>query len=742
MSEDSFLTGHLYLVYVKRFVAATIFVIIMLVGFPLIGSGDAGEMTDDNELRASTGAQSVDVLDRTALQVNETDDGENETERHQNPDEYDGDGDEDAVAAWLSGWMSERLGESTVQITEGQYDAARDVIGDEFDDRLEQFVEVTDADDDEEETLRETRETQEELVNLREEFNETQAAYEQALENGNTEQARELARQLVALAEQIEDVSADLVELLAEIEDITDEDLSAVQETVTEIQTESSTEAQTIAEAEFVETELTVESDATDVSFLDSAVLDGRLQTADGDPLANKSVQVAVEGTSFSVETGPDGSFTLEYRPTDVPLSREALSIVYIPESDSIYLGNETSVRVEVSQVEPTLSVTATPETVSFEDQLTVSGDLAVENVPVDGVPVVIRLGGEELTTETVTNGTLDAAVDIPATVPAGEQELTVTLPFEDQALAGVSETMTVSVDETDTRMSVEASQSDGTAIDVSGTLTTVNGGSVSGQSVMILLDNERVDTVTTDADGSFTESIALPPDSDGEEVQVVASFDGTGSNLDSSQEDTLLTIELPAEQGDSTGSSALTEPVAEGIPIVGNLSLIGIILGAGGLVLLLGAWWYQRGDTESPTQAVEASERDGSTVESDPTVVASLFDHATDSLESGQPDAAVQAGYSAVRRQFTSTVEAGQALTHWEFYQAYMDAGVEHGEEDDSSREADALFDVTEAYERAAYSPGTVSIDDASRAVERAQQLCTRSDGGIIAAEDDETEA
>lgn len=734
MSGDRFLAGHVYSGDVKRFVAAGLLIAVLLVGLPMVGSGDAGT-TDAHEAGVESG-EILDAADSAVLQNNETDEEVNETERHQNPDEYDGEGDDEAVAAWLSGWLSGQLGESTVQISEGEYELARDILGDEYDERLEQFVEVTGAGDDEEETLRETRDKQEELIDLREEFEETLAAYEQALEDGDAERARELARQLVALAEEIEDVTADLDELLAEIEDIIDQDLSEVREMIGEIRTETVTDADAIAEEEFINTELTVEPVATDVSFLDPAVLEGQLQTLDGEALANESVQMTVEGESFTVETGPDGEFTLEYRPTDVPLSQDTLSVAYVPAPDSIYLGNETTVSVTVTQVEPTLDASATPETVRFGDQITVSGELAVEDVPVDGVPVTIALGGEELGTATVIDGSFDAAVDVPASVPLGEQELTVELPFENQALAGVSERVTVTVEETETSLSVTASQNDGASLDVSGTLTTVNGIGVGGQSIMLSLNGERVDTVTTDADGSFSESIALPADSDGEEVEVVASFDGTDSNLGSSQDDTLVTVDLPAGTGDGTSSgegSPLTEPVVDGAPIVGTLSLLGILLGTGGLLLLLaGAWWYRERNRDAPTVGDETSISEEPTTESGPSVVESLFDHASDHLEAGQPDSAVQACYSAVRRQFASTVETGQALTHWEFHRAYLDSGAGQGEGEADLTE-DALRDVTETYERAVYSPATVSIDEASRAVEHARKLCTRSDGGTV---------
>jgi hypothetical protein len=155
-------------------------------------------------------------------------------------------------------------------------------------------------------------------------------------------------------------------------------------------------------------------------------------------------------------------------------------------------------------------------------------------------------------------------------------------------------------------------------------------------------------------------------------------------------------------------------------------------------LVLLAAILWYRESDEGVPATDDGGSRDSGpSRPETDPQVTESLFDHATAHLESGDADSAVQASYSAVRRQFEATIDAGKALTHWEFYRAYLDAGVSETE-DGSDNTEDALRDLTEAYERAVYSPGSVQIDDAARTVERARRLCARTDGGTASAGDD----
>ncbi|MFC7071778.1 hypothetical protein ACFQJ7_10050 [Halovenus rubra] len=729
----------------KRLVVASLVIAVMVAGFPMVGSGDSGMATETD----TAGEQSADLPGPSSavLQLNDTDGSGNETERHRNPDDRDGEGDEGALGSWLSGRLADKLGGGAIQISEGQYELARNVLGDDYDKRLEQFIEVAgDAGnttaEEKEETLRSARDKEEELIDLRQEFEETRAAYEEAVENGNTERARELARELVALADRIEDVSADLKELLAGVESITGEDLSEVQTTVEQLQNESTAEASEIATRVFESTELSVDIANERLSFLDPAVLTGQIQTVDGEPLADEEIRLTVGNKTHRVETGPDGEFSLEHRPTDLPLSTDTLPVAYVPEPNSIYLGDETNVDVTVMQVEPTLDVQSVPERVSFGETVTVSGDLSVEGIPVDGVPIAVTLGGERLGTIPVSDGSFERAIEIPASVPAGEQELSVSLPFAERALAGVEETQTVVIEETNTSLSVTATQLNGSALQVNGALTTSDGLGVGGQSVDITLDGERIGTVRTQSDGSFATIHPIMPDEGGEKVQVGTTFDGTGSNLRPSQADTIVTLELvagpnePGGSGGPGGSGSLVDDTSL-LNVVGeNALLAGAVLGAGVLgLVLIAARLSRRPDNDGP--GGDGTIRDPEpSAERETNVLDSLFDHATTQLESGDAESAIEASYSAVRRQFEATIDTGQALTHWEFYRAYLDAGDKSEETGESDTE-DALRDLTETYERAVYSPGTVQVDEAARTVERARRLCARTDGGVTPSEE-----
>lgn len=103
--------------------------------------------------------------------------------------------------------------------------------------------------------------------------------------------------------------------------------------------------------------------------------------------------------------------------------------------------------------------------------------------------------------------------------------------------------------------------------------------------------------------------------------------------------------------------------------------------------------------------------------------LIAALLQRASTELQSGSYGTAVQASYSAVRQGLAARIGGTEALTHWEFYQAYSEA-----EQTDSA--LDALRELTEEYERAAFSGNSVTQDHAQRVLARARELCQVDDG------------
>lgn len=673
------------------------------------GVASGGDVTP--EVSVSTG--NVGVAHQAILAES------NQTERHRNPDEYAEDGDDDAVDSWLGGWLGGTLGDSTVEISEGEYETARELLGDDYDDRMEQFVEVR-GETEAGESLNQTQSELERFIELLEAFEETEAAYEDALEAGDAEQARAHARDLVEIAAELDGISRDLDALLEEIEELLGVDLTDAKVTIDEITTERQTAAETVATAEFEETELTVEAVETEISFLNPLDAVGQLRTVDGEPVANESIELVIAGEEIVTETDSEGAFSVTYRPVELSLETEELAVEYVPGADTPYRGSETTVDVSVVQVEPEMALTTDTETARFGDEIGLNATLDAEGVAVDDVPLSVTVGGEALETLSVSAGSVSDAVVLPKTVPAGAHELTVQLPFEDQALAGVTATLPLEVREAATELTTSATvvtepndDTDG-QIRVDGTLVTEDEVALGGESVEIALDGAVSETVETTENGTFEETLNVTTEASGvtteaSDVTVSVSYDGTG-NLAPSEAETVVSFASPPGEGRGLPSSMVLAVV-----VLGGVSLLG---GVG--------WWYRRRN-RAPPEPTTVDDRERGVSEEQPAtdaveetaVTESLLKQARDQLQSGHPDEAIQTGYAAVRQRLGTELSTPTTLTHREFYRTYRD---EREADDDT---VDALRTVTGHYERAAYSPTDFSTEEAEETLTDIRQLC-----------------
>lgn len=705
---------------------------------PAVVAEDASSLPSDgadaDSPLAAGDEQAVTLAASESVEANESDGERNETNGtilHRHPDEHE------TSAEDLGGWLADRLGDSlrggAHQLSEGQYDRARALLGEEYDRRLDQFVELTDATAEEEATLRETRDKGVELTEYLEAFEETQAEYERALEAGETDRARELARELVALADRIEAVVSELERRGADVEELLDEDISEVFDAMATIRDWIQSQRAT-AEAEFLETVLDVTAERERISFLDPLVASGQLRTVDGQPVANETVQFVLAdapggadsgdapdgangsagGDSLTVETDAEGAFTFAYRPRDLPLETPSVLVEFVPAPASPYLGSEDTVAVTVEQVEPTLAVTSVPGTVGFGDEATVEGELVVGETPVDDASLAFFLGDEQVGTGTVSNGSFAEPIAVPAAVPAGERTLTVRLPYEERALAGVSDERTVTVTGTETTLSLAVTPVNETVeqvrdreLRVNGTLETVDGLGVTGESVTVRIDDAPVASLTTGTDGRFDDPVAVPVEA-GDEATVTVVYEGEG-NLEPSQAEQAAV--LPEVR-----DAKVSQPDGSGVS-----SVVVVVLAAAVAALSVGGlWWYRRRAAGDDGWTSTADDVRATEPAADVTPTQSLFERAHDQLRAGDPDRTVQLCYAAVRAHLEARLGVRGSHTHWEFYRECTTAGGEP---------AEALREVTEAYERATYAPGNVPTDDGLAALERARQLCDLDD-------------
>lgn len=683
---------------------------------------------------ASDEAMQSDTISGSVAAVDE--ETSNETVRHQNPDEYDGEADDDELESWLSDQLSSQLGDSTIALSEDEYDQARDYVGEEYDDRLEQYVEVageTDsADTDEDEESNETveayesaAEEQEQLTDRVEEYRETKAEYEAALEAGEEERAHELARDLEELYDEIEGSSTNLITSYEHITTETDEDLSEAIETVDETRSEIENEQTVVRDQQFVETELHLETDDETVSFSDPLAARGEIQTADGSTIESEEIQLLVEGEPVTVdrETGnwwsddSNSGFELEYRPTALDLETETVTVEYVPESDSEHLSSEAELDVAIEQEEPTISDVRTTGEVAYGDSLWVGGEIAVDGIPVDDVPLEVSVGGEFLGTLNATDGTFQGTGQVPASVSDGAQTVRISLPFEDQALATTTAETSLTVTETETDLALEATAVGEDELALEGQFETTDGDSLEGEPIQIQVDGTTTETVTTDADGEFAGTITTPSTAE-ENVTVTATYEGTGTSLAGATTET--TVAMPSSESG----------LLEGVPS-SALTVLGALLAVVAIIAI--GWWRRRqSETHQPEPGITGDgsspdDRQGAGSTGTPqALIDTLVTRASEQLADGRADSAVRSCYAAVR--YAHGMDPNdEGLTHWEFYRRYSESSR-------PETEPDQLRELIETYEQAAFTPNSVSESVARHILEQTQQLCEAAEGDAIA--------
>ncbi|MDG5760443.1 hypothetical protein QA600_13965 [Natronococcus sp. A-GB1] len=638
----------------------------------------------------------------------------NETPPHQNPDEYDEAGDDEELESWLSDQLSDQLQDSSVALSEGQYDQAREHLGDDYDERLEQYAEVsgsTGDEDDPAEAYRNASESQERMADTIEEYHETRAEYEEALQEGDQERAHDLARELEALSDEIDEAGEDAVTSYETIDNETDEDHSDSAAAVNESRSEIESEQTAVRDEQFVETELDLEVVDETASLEDPMVVRGEVRTADGEPIEDdpeirvEDEPVAVGEPSGDWWAGDENEFEFEYRPTDLALDKETVTAEYVPDGDTNYLGAEQELEVTPEQTTATIDdLTATDE-VAYGDPLSVSGAVTAAGEPVDDVPVAISVDGELIGTVTASEGNFEGEMETPANVSAGEGSVTASLPYEDRTLTATPAEAPISVAETETELTATATAIGEEEVAIDGSLATADSEPLDNQTLEVRVDGVAAETIETDEDGGIAGTVDTGS-VDGEEVTVAISYDDAGSNMAAAE--TEETVTMP------DGSDSLPVPQSA---IVG----IGALLGIG--VLGLAGWWRRRSRRDDVDRAPSIAVG-GPTRGPDPAMtqdrIDALLDRAAEQLADGRTDTAVRTAHAAVRHAYGSAVGRPGAATHWEFYREHVD---------DAAADGVPLRELVETYEQAAFRPDSVTEEQAERALETAERLCEEAD-------------
>lgn len=665
----------------------------------------------DHHVPAEIGSVGTPIIWQTDEDANETDEL---LPPHQNPDEIQEDGDLEGLGAFLQSDLDERLGESNVELDEGEYELARSVLGDEYDGRLEQFAEIAEDIDAEAvaESYEQAQTEQKEFTNETERYYETLEGYEEAREEGDDQRARELARELETIEENVSAIATDTISVYDLLEETTGFDQTDRKERINRTSSNVSETQTAIREAEFVRTTLAVEANRTSISFLDPVRIEGVLRNETGDPISGGLIKVGTEERPVTTRTNETGAFSVVYRPVRLPIGAEELPIGYSPEPGSEYLGNRTTVPVDVSATPGTVEIQTSPETASFGDRVPIAGQVTagVDERAIEDLPLSIAIDGTELAnTTTDESGAYAVEPQLPLEVASGPATIEVRIDQRDRAIEASSASEPIEIEPTDSRMELELPATTPVdAIPVVGTLETANGTSIQNASIELAIAETTVQTVETNATGAFEATIEAPAtaadavgDNDSTAVAVTASFDGSDTAVESTSASGTVTIE-EAEAGL-------------------DLEVV-LLLGGGGVVLAtiaLLVWYLRRDDTA----AGAASEEPIATVDRSPggsSPDRSLLSAAVDAADAGRYDRAVLLAYDAVRTRLVRRGESSPASTHWEVYREHAD---EIGLQKPFRR-------LVETYERVAFSPhGSPDESTASAAVDAARGLLESMD-------------
>lgn len=688
-------------------------------------------------------------LERLSTPIAQT----NNTTQHKNPERTSEDGDLGQVASWLNGRLAGQFRGSTLELTQREYELARQFVGDDFGGYLGQYVDVAgdtaaDADDEAAASYQDLQRAQQTLISRSQEYEQTYQAYQEARQAGNLTRAGRLARQL---REQADGVNESAVRVTREARVIENRTGVSLDETITRLtefrQTILAQEANVTASL-FADTRLTATANRSRAAFDRPVAVTGRLVVTNASAAPPSRITLRLGETTQQVTLDDQGRFTFQYRPTLVPATDGNVTLEYLPEPRAPYLGTETDLPIAIDQVQSSLQVTTNRERVRFGDTLRVNGTLTAAGRAVPGVPLTIRVGKQRLgRVQTDADGTYSLATAFPAAVAAGDRRVRVRFPETGRAIAVATASAPVVVDTTDTALSVDVVRA-GETVRVRGQLRTVNGQPVPGQPIRIAGQGTTYATTQTGANGTYVAQFERPTD---EALTARARFQAEGTNLNpASAEFILPPADSTAAGGDGSqagGNGSQTggdgsqvvgdgseggdagpqaggdggQPLADlfsgasSLPVLLIMGVLGaVVLGAG-----IFLWWWRRrptdtaddGDQTATTASVVGPADDGSDS-------STPVDRVEEAIADGEYDRAGRELYALVRASLAERVAGGDVATHWEFYETVA------GEDSMDSDVPDVLRTVTETYERAAFAPATIDEGRAQEALTAGERL------------------
>lgn len=638
------------------------------------------------------------------------------TTKHENPARVNEDGDKAALKQWLERRLATRLEKSATNLSQGDYQQAESVLGDEYKSLFSRYVDVAgDTASEDTNTTQQfeaARERQQEYVSTLQKYRETYRQYKQAKQAGNQTKARKLARELERLQEQLNRTGTNVTATYERLANTTGANVTTAQHEINQTIANTSTQQAEVRAEVFTKTNLTIREKTTSASFRNPLQISGRLTASNGTALANRTIVVVLGPQTARTRTTANGTFRLIVRPTVAPLGNQSVTVRYRPRNTSVYLSTETTIGVTVTQVTPTVTLAEVPETVRFNETVTVAGTVSVANVTASGVPVQVSVGNTVVaTTRTTANGTFTVATPLPLGAPGGNTSLRVTLPLTEQALASTTTTEALTVAPSATRLTVNRTRQSGSIVHLTGVLTTDTGVRVPAQPLVIRANGTTLTTVTTNTTGHYTVSLntsTLAAAENADTVNVSVVYAGTGT-LNGTQ--TAITVRLP-------GRESTWLPVSPRLLVL--VGLLGLGMGVG-----LATRRYGLFDDTTPSPAdgehvatgQPSKGGDSSSGTTHTTTVDTLLERATALADDGHPDDAVLIAYEAARHHLTAQFDLSTARvasqTHWEFVETCRHTdGL-------SASTLDALTQLTEHYERVQFTSAPATTQTATAALE-----------------------
>lgn len=620
------------------------------------------------------------------------------TADHQNPNDLSGEQELSQLERQLASRVQQQVQSGALNLNREDYEKAREQLGDERYKQLREAysgVNSGEGRQEQQRLLQEAQQGQLEYTELVGEYWDGLNEYE-ALDNTSNERQREKARELERITYNLTETAEYTIDHYSRLQNVSEEDYTSVISAINESKANITREQEQVRREQFISTNLTLATDfPAEISPAEALTVRARLTTEDGDPLSGEPVPLTIGEQTHWTTSNETGWFEVKYRPSLIQANSTSIPISYQPVNDSVYLRDEITRNVTVTQSTPTVSVDASPREVAYSSNVTVSGNVSMNGTSFADVPFLIRLEDEILArNETPTNGTLQRTVSVPAAVAPGERELTVQLLLENRALKPTNRTTTFQISESETELSIDAEPTDSGTLLVSGELTAAET-AVPDQLLDISVNGTAVGVVRTETDGQFQTQVVVPDavadEINGEgTVSVIVDFDGSETNL------------APATATVSTRTSITA----------GGLSFTPWMLAPFGVLgALVGAYLLLRRDTAAePTVPEPIATNSQTQTETTP----AYLNQASEFLEDGRPAPAVQASYAAIREHLVADGNRGQ--THWELYRENRDRFDESAQR--------ALRVATEGYEQAAFAPSELDPTTAHEVLDAVNRL------------------